>query len=312
MEHEFFQKPVFVKQKKLVQVFPEVCVYSCSKSGEKRNFVMTHEYYECSWWKIKINLFESIKITCDSCHWNASIPGIFAKKVFKNGLKSHLVIRYSKSRIITSRLLNIWGSLWRVWLVTFGLVVIISAFRFYTEPVRTTTPKEISFEDVFDKKSMGKLVRLNGQVDYSLALLKDTYINDATNRLVRQEVYLPLFSKTNPTDFVIIKGGTDDVQKVRAREGITNLELLKNQDYMITGRLETVETIANTDLSNFFGVEMPKARGLNVPKVVVNSADVKPLSGFLVEVAPYIGISAVFLISSIFLQIYIDRKLTYK
>jgi hypothetical protein len=307
-----FKKPVFVKEKKLIQVFPEVCKYSCSKDNEKRNFIMTREYYEIKWGKISIKFLESIRLTCDNCQWTRRFPGSFAKKVFKNGVKSHLLIRYSKSPIITSRLLNFWGSLWRIWLVSIGLILMIMIFRFYTEPVQVSTPKEIAFQDLYNGANIGELVTVKGKVDYTYALSKEVFTNNSNNTLVEEQVYLPLFSTSNINDFVVIKGGKEDVEKVRSRQGVSNHELLKNQDYTVTGRLESIGDLKNENLAAFFKEELPKAKSINVPQVLINSADVKTLREWAMGFV-YIALLMLFCFgSAVYMQAFIDKRLFSK
>ncbi len=305
-----FQKPAITKQKKLIQVFPEVCKYSCSKNGEKRNFIMVREFYEFSWGRIKFKVLESVRITCDNCDWTTIFPAIFARKVFKFGVKSHLLINYSKSRIITSRILNIWAGLWRIWLVTIGSLFIIIIIRFYSEPIKLNQPSVVGFQDLYSKNNLGRLITVSGKVDYTLAFTKEVYVDKLNDKLLRTEVYLPLFSVSNPNDFVVIKGGKDDIDKVQSRVAITNTSLLKNQDYTVTGRLETIESLSNSSLVSFFTDELPKARAMTAPQVMVNSADVQNFSDFGKQFLPFLILVAAFLASSIYCQAFIDKKIS--
>jgi hypothetical protein len=143
-------------------------------------------------------------------------------------------------------------------------------------------------------------------------LSKEVYTNNERNNLVEEQVYLPLFSESSPNDFVVIKGGKEDVVRVRSRAAVSNYELLKNQDYVVTGRLEDVNSITNTQLSSFFKEELPKAKAANQPKVVINSADVKSLKDWSSSFVLAMLVLIVCLVSSIYVQAFIDKKLLTK
>lgn len=304
-----FTKPTFKKEVIQIQTFPEVCLYSCSKNGEKRNFTMSREYYALHFWPFKAKYLESIRITCDECKWSAKFPATFAKKVFRHGIRSNLLIKYTKSKIITSRFLNFWGGLWRIWLLSLGLMLLIGVLRFYNEPIQVSNPKEIAFQDVYNGNNLGELVTIRGTVDYTLALSKEVYVDSESNTLLEKQVYMPLFSQTNPNDFIVIKGGKDDVEKVQSRQNVSNQELLRNQEYTITGRLESISNLTNSHLQIYFNEELPKARLLNAPQVMINSADVKTLSEWGMNFVGT-GIFLIFcLLSSIYVQIFIDKKI---
>jgi hypothetical protein len=297
----------FTREKKLIQVFPEVCKYSCSKHGEERNFVLIREYYLLQIYKFKFRLWESVSITCDNCHWTSRIPAIFAKKVFKNGLKSHLLITYAKSRIVTSRILNTWGATWRIWLLTFGVLALLTIFRFTAEPVQISEPVKVSFADILSQDNLGKIVEISGKVDYTLSFARKIYIQNEIYTLLESEVYFPMFANDN-LDFVVIKGGAENLNTVTSSLGGTNYDSLKNQDYTVIGRLETLSNLENQDLVRFFRDELPQRKSLNTPKLIINAADIKTLRQFADEFAPYYAFVMLFLTSSIFIQIFIDRK----
>lgn len=301
------------REKKLIQVFPEVCNYSCSKNGEKRNFLLLREYYEFRFWKFKLKFLESVKILCDNCGWSSSIPDIFAKKIFKTGVKSHLLVKYSKNRIITSRFLNIWGHLWRIWIIALGILSIITIIRFNSEPVLLREPKEISFQESFSGENLGEIVKIKGKVDYNLTLSKEIFIEENDRaRIISQEVYLPLFPSNNLSDFIVIRGGTEEIKAVAGRSGITNYEVLKNQDYSITGRLELIENLKGSELNKYFREDLPKNRSLNSPKLLINSVDLKSFKDFTSEFIPFYAALLGCLISSIIVQIYIEKRIGRK
>jgi hypothetical protein len=206
-------------------------------------------------------------------------------------------------------MLNILGGLWRVWLVCFGFLFIVVILRFYTEPVKLNKPTVVNFQDLFSKNNIGKLVTVSGKVDYTLALSKEIYVNNLNSKLLHTEVYLPLFSVSSPNDFVVIRGGQEDVEKVKSRSAITNPELLKNQDYSITGRLEPISNLSNSNLTSFFSDELPKARAMSVPTLIINSAEVISVQEFGKEFVPVASVLLVLLMSSMYLQLYIDKKI---
>jgi hypothetical protein len=305
---------IFVRpEKKLEQVFPEICKYSCSKNGEVRNFVLVRDAHKASLFKYSFSLFEGIRITCDNCAWTSRMPASFAKKAFKHGLKSHLLIEYSKNKLITSWGLNFWASLWRVWMISFGVLIITTILQFRSQPVLIGSPKSISFEDAFKGENIGKIVKINGVVDYTAALSKEDYITkEGAKKLLGKEVYLPFFSKTKITDFFVIKGGEQQVNDVNSRINIRNYELLRNQDYTITGRLESLNTFDNADLQQFFLIDFPREKKLNTPEIVINSADLKTLKTFASIFIPFYLLLVILLASSVSLQVYIDKKIISK
>ncbi len=303
------KKIKIARVKKLVQIFPEKCIYSCSKSGEVRNFVLTREYYQITVLGKKFKFLEQVRIVCDNCGWKAKMPGNFAKKIFKKGLQSHLLLKYAKNPVVTSRILNLWGSLWRVWLATFAVLGIITVVSFYNNPIVITTPQEISMADALTSKYLGKVVTIKGKVDYSQALERTVYYKYNRDRVLSNEVYMPIFNNIGDLDFVLLQGGQSDWEKVRSRAGITNLDLLRNQDYTVTGKLQSISTLKNAELRSFFIEELPKSKNYNAPKLVVNSVNVEPIGKFAESFEAYYILSLVLLITSAAIQIYIDKKL---
>jgi hypothetical protein len=308
------KKIVVEKQSRLIQTFPEVCRYSCSKgTDESRTFELTREYYLLTLFnKFSFKFFESVAIKCTNCNWKSKLPANFAKKVFKKGLNSHLLIRYAQSRVISSRPLNYWGDLWRIWLISFGFLLAFTILRMSTEPILYSQPKEVIFDDLYNQENAGKVVQVSGKADYSLAVTKDIILNGKTSKVIGQEVYIPLFSKTNTSDFILIKGGTDDLIKVNGRAGVTNLELIKNQDYTIIGSVDDMASVKNEEIISYFTSQIPKKKGYNVPKIVVNSADLITFKSFALRLIPYYIFILFCLISAICVQIYIDKKIALK
>jgi hypothetical protein len=295
----------------LVQVFPEVCKYSCSKSGERRNFGLLREYYVIRIKQKEFKVFESIKLICDHCGWNARIPTGFAKKAFKNGLKSNLLIEYSKNRIITSRALNFYASLWRVSLISFAILLSLSIIKFYTEPINKGNVKEISFEQAFTKDNLGKIVKISGKVDYTLALIKTSHLKGDPSKIVKEEVYMPLFPEDRQDEFIVMRGGSEDYSGVIARKDITNPEVLRGQNYTIVGKLELIDELQNPDLRRYFNEELPIKRNYKIPKLMISNSDLQSIAGFIRGLVPYYIVVLALFLSSLYVQYHIDKKILY-
>lgn len=302
------------KETTIIQSFPEVCRYSCSRKNETRNFILSKECYVFEYWKIKFRFLESIKIECSNCHWKSSLPSSFAKKIFKHGLKANTLIRYSKDKFLSSRALNFYGNMWRVWAAILAIFLIIVIYKYYTQPIIIGTPREIAFDELKSGKTIGEIVKVSGKVDYTLSFTKDDLVENQKGDLssISREVYLPIFSPTDPTEYIILKGGTNDVNNVLGRAGLTNQELLKNQDYTVTGRIEKIENIDNQELKDFYITELPKSKGLTPAKLIVNTVNIQTLSEFLLRFVIWFILILFLLGSSIYLQIYIDRKILNK
>lgn len=302
------KKISFRKRRLLIQEFPEVCAYSCSKNHEIRTFTLLKEFYELRIFSLTFRFFELIRVQCRNCRWHSTLPGSFAKKAFKKGLKSHQLVEYAHNKIISSRILHIYAGLWRVWIGTLSILFVITIFRLYYEPVIVTEPRNVTFAEAKLSENSGKLVTINGKVDYTLALLKETKTKDNITTL-KTEVFLPFFSKNGSDDFMVIRGGKTDVDNVLSRENITNYDLLKNQDYTVTARVEEINSMANENLKNFFLNEMPQKRNLQTPKVLLNSADVLTLPQFYNSLSLYFYVVIFLLVTSTVIQFYLDRLL---
>ncbi len=304
----------FEKITNLVQTFPEVCRYSCSQNGEVRNFDLYRKYYSLQIGKFNLKFFDSLNLHCQNCGWNSTIPGAFAKKVFKQGLKSNVLIRYAKNPILTSQFINLFGYLWRVWLVSLALLVLLIIFRFYSEPVIVSTPEVLTVDQAKSSKYINKIVKVEGVVDYPLALTKETEITQSNGetKLVAKEVYLPIFSQTDPSSFIVIRGGNEDLQKVLGRTGINNSDLLNNQQYSTTGVIQPIDKLENNDLKNFYLEELPKAKNLNPSTLLISSVGVISLESFLMRYASLTVTLILLLVLSVIVQVYIDRKIMLK
>lgn len=312
LEKRFLKFILLTKLSKPVQVFPEICKYSCSKNGEARNFSITREYYEIRFLFLKFRIFESLIITCEYCGWKSRLPAIFAKKVFKNGLHSNLLIHYAKSKIISSRLLNILAASWKMWVVFLGVLISITIIQFKTDPISFGKPKRATFEDTLNKDNLGKIVEIEGTVDYSLSLIKDIYKNSSTEELIDRQPFIPFYSLKKPSDFLVIKGGPKELSNIYSKSQLTNQGLLQNQNYIVVGRVELISSLKNADLNQYFLDELPKAKNLNKPQVVINAYRYKTFKSFIFSFLKYYVLFISLIISSIALQIYIDKKIQLK
>lgn len=304
----------FEKVTNLVQTFPEICRYSCSNNNEVRNFNLYRQYFHIQVGKINLKLFDSLKLDCQNCGWSASLPGSFAKQVFKQGLKSNVLIRYAKNPLLTSQIVNLLGYLWRVWLISLALLLVLVIFRFYLEPVIVEEPEVLTVDQAKSSKYLGKIVKVEGIVDYPLALTKETEISQSGGgtKSVAKEVYLPIFSKTDPTNFLVIRGGEDDVQKVLGRTAVNSADLLNNQEYSVTGEVQSIDTLMNEQLKTFYLEELPKSRNLNPNTLIINSTGLVTLQSFLMRYASLAMILVLLLLVSVIVQVYIDRKIAFK
>jgi hypothetical protein len=295
-----------------VQTFPEICRYSCSRNGEVREFSLLKEFYQIRVFKFKFKVFESVRIECNHCKWTASLPGGFAKRAFKDGLKSHFLIKYAKSRVVTSRLLNFYGSLWRIWIFSLGVVISITMIRYFFEPIVAIEPKESTFVEAMSDSNNGNIIKTSGKVDYTLAFIKELKDRDNSSKAVDTEVYLPLFSKSNGEEFIVIRGGKADVSNVLARSNVTNYDLLRNQDYTVMGQLEPIEHLSNGTLKKFFTEELPQKRNVQPPKYIINAADIKTLPEFYNSISIYYYIFVFLLVTSTATQFYLDKLIVEK
>lgn len=306
-----FKKLAYFHDDYHLKNFESECKFSCSQNGEVREFSLFKESYHFHFWFLKLKFRQSIGVKCHNCGWSSKLPYSFAKKAFKNGIKAETLLNYAHNKVITSRPLNFFGDLWQVWIWVVSFLIVLTLLKYYSEPVMMKTPREVSFEDILKVENQGKIVKVRGKVDYALAFTKET-IEPGKEAIVRSEVYMPFFAKNGGTEFLVIRGGASDVEKVNARANVTNYELLTDQDYEIIGKLDPLETLKNRDLRSFFTEELPQKRNLNAPKFVINSADIVTLAEFYNQVVPYYYIFLTLLVSSTAVQFYIDKRLTEK
>lgn len=300
--------------KKLVQNFPEICRYSCSKNNETRNFSLYKEEYFFHFHNINFKFGETVKVECQYCRWNATLPGSFAKKIFKKGLRAETLIRYSKDKLLTSIFLNFFASLWWVFSIVLLFIIMGVIYRFYTQPIILNEPEKIAFSDLKGGKYIGKIVEFSGTVDYPLAFTLDQ-IQENSNRkstLISREVYIPVFSADDPTSYVLLRGGTKDTQKVLSMSGISNAELLKNQPYSVIGKVENIDVLRNEELRKYYLEDLPTSRSLTPTNIIISSVGLMPLNQFISQYTGIILLSFAFVFASTFSQIYIDRKIVNK
>jgi len=305
---------IFKKESIISQTFPEVCSYSCSKNNEIRNFILYKENYLFEFWKIKYRFLHSIRVECSNCHWTAKLPSTFAKKIFRHGLRANTLIRYSQDKLLSSRLLNLIGNLWKVWTISLAVLIILFFFRFYSQPVIFSEPKTVSVEELQSGKYIGEIVKVNGKVDYALALTKDDLVENQRNELqsITREVYLPIFSENDSSQFVVLRGGPEDVSNVLGRVGLTDGSLIKNQNYSTTGKIEKIDSITNNELKDFFTAELPKAKSAAPAKVIINNVGLINIYDFLLQFLNYFLTIVTLLVVSIYIQLYIDKKIVNK
>ncbi|GIW57122.1 MAG: hypothetical protein KatS3mg083_067 [Candidatus Dojkabacteria bacterium] len=302
------------KQEKFIQNFPEICMYSCSKNNEVRNFNLFREEYFLTIKNFRIKLLEFVRIECQYCKWRRRLPGSFARKVFKKGLRASTLIAYSADKILSNYVLNLYASLWIVFSLVFLFSVILVIYKFYTEPVLLSDPEEITVNDLKNSKYIGKIVKLKGLVNYPLAFTLDQLQENRNGsvNLVSREVYLPIFNDKDPTHYVLLRGGKLDVDKVLAKQGINDITSLENQEYEVIGKVENIDLLTHPDLRKFYLEELPSARSLTPASILVVSVGIKDLNTFLLENSNYVGIVFCIFLTSMALQIYIDRKIVYK
>lgn len=301
-------------QSKELQTFPEQCIYSCSKAdGAKRTFELHRKWYEVVIFsRLKFKILESIGVRCQNCGWKAQIPAIFARKIFKNGLNAHILIRYSKSKILSSRALNVFGGLWRVLLVALAFLIVLTIFDYRNQAITIGSPKVIQANDVFDRSNLNKYVEIIGKADFSLSFYKRIYRSGDQEEVLKREVYFPLFLSSNSSDFIIVKGGQKEVDEVLSKSNITNLELVRNQDYSVRGELVAIDELTNTDLRKFFLEELPRGKGVSVPNLMINASDTISLGKFILTYIKIYAVLILLLCLSIFIQVFIDKKLQIK
>lgn len=297
-----------------LQDFNEICRYSCSRNGEVRTFNLFKTHYILTIWKFEFKVYRKIKIQCTNCGKTNFLPNSFAKTIFKNGLKSNLLLRFANDRVLSSWILNFLAKSW----ILFGiLLVALSIFigvRFFVEPVQTSDPVQVTFDELQGNENLGKIVKLKGKVDYTLAFTKDEIQTDNRGNvtLSSKEVYLPIFSEVDPLEFVVIKGGDNDLSNVLGRANINSSELLRNQDYEVTGKVETISNIQNERLRNFYLTELPKDGSLNTPQILINSSDIVSSNDFINRYLNLFLVLLVLTIAAVGLNVYIDRKITEK
>jgi hypothetical protein len=194
------------------------------------------------------------------------------------------------------------------------LLIIFIGIRFYIEPIVINTPSEITFNDLSGNKNLGQIVKIKGQVDYTLAYTKDVVVTDQRGNisLTSQEVFLPLFSPDDSQTFIVIQGGKKDLRNIASKIGVTDSALLKNQDYEVIGRIQTIDDINNKQLLGVFTENLPSIQSLNPPKILLNSAEIISINDFINRYTLMITVVLFLLISSTYLQFYIDRRLLEK
>ncbi len=301
----------FQIHKTLLQVFPEVCKYSCSGNNEQRNFVLVKKYYELKLLSFSIKVMPSIELRCDNCGWKARYGDRFARKIFKNGLSSHLLILFSKNRLYTSNIANFWASLWLLWTICLGIAAIITVVRFNLEPVERQV-EEVSVANVLNNKYIGEIVTLKGRTNYTDAFIKQDYKDERYQELVKQEVYLPIYSEDNPRDFLLLKGGESDTHNALEKKQVEDPDLLADQKYEVTGRIELFQNISDESIRTYFSEELPKTKNRNPPKLIINSSDLKTTEEFFSQFIPYFVVIIIFLTTSLLVQIKIDKLITQK
>jgi hypothetical protein len=307
-------KEIIQKKSILLNEFPEICKYSCSKNGELRKFGLYREYYEFKFWKISFKFLETIKVECQNCHWKARLPARIARKIFKKGLKANTLIRYSRDRILSSFILNYFADLWRIFGIGLMILLIFIGLKYYSENVYIGDIKTVTFNDLKGGRSIGQTVKITGKVDYTLALTKDDIEETRQGRVIvsTNEVYLPIFSPDEPNEYILLRGGPQDVQNVLGRQGVANPELLKGQDYAIIGKVQSIDFIDNEDIKKFYTEELPKSRASNPPTIVVDNIGLISLNDFLMRYLNYAIALVTLLVLTLILQIYIDRRVFYK
>jgi hypothetical protein len=302
------------RQEKFIQNFPEICRYSCSKNNEVRNFNLFREEYFLTIKNFKIKLIEFVLIECQYCRWKRRLPGSFARKVFKKGLKASTLIAYSADKILSNYFFNLYASLWMVFSLVFLFSVILVIYKFYTEPILLADPEEVTVNDLKNSKYLGKIVKFKGFINYPLAFTLDQ-LQESRNgsvNLVSREVYLPIFNDKDPTHYILLRGGKVDVDKVLSKQGINDIALLENQEYEVIGKVENIALLTHPDLRKFYLEELPAAKSLTPASILVVSVGLKDLDTFLLENINYLGIVFGIFFTSMALQIYIDRKIAYK
>lgn len=297
-----------------LQDFKEVCLYSCSKDGGIRDFKIFRTYYLLKLWKIELKAYRRLKIQCQNCGKTSYLPQSIAKNIFKNGLNSRLLLKFSNDRILNSWSLNFIAKLW----ILLGLILvtysIFIGIRFYSEPVLIGSPTEISYSDLQGNTYQGKIVKVKGKVDYTLAYTKDEIETNPKGNIIlkSQEAYLPLFSDNDQLNFVVIRGGKIELANIQSNIGTTKTENLKNQDYEVIGRVELISNIKNEELRQYYMKDLPSDKNLNPPQVLINSADLVDINTFINRYSTLFIVLLILTILSVGIEFYIDIKIREK
>lgn len=287
----------------------------CSKQNEPRAYSYARTAFQLTLWKFQFKFYQRLKIKCLNCGKVNYLPASFARTVFKNGgLKTKLLLKYSNDRLISSWFANFIANSWKMFASLLAIFLIFVMFRYFYEPVLVGEAKEVTFNDLKGNSNLGKIVKVKGKVDYPLAFTTNELVSSSNGEtsVSPREVYLPIFSEIDNADFAVIRGGQTDLSTVTGRVGITVPDLLKNQDYEVIGRVETIENIKIEQLKKYFSSDLPNTRALNKPQILINSAEVVTLQDFINR---YISIATILLIltvSSVALQIYLDKKIKEK
>ncbi len=309
---EFFE---FNHKEILLQSFKSKCIYSCSRTNyEINDFQLSKVHYELKVWKFTLAFFHRLKIKCLNCKYTRYLPNSFAKLIFKNGLRTDLLLKFSNDRVLSSWILNFLAKFWLLFGFILIILLITVGIRFYIEPIQLSTPKLVAFNDLKGNSNLNQIVKIKGKVDYTLAFTKDEVLTNQRGAVIlsSQEVFFPLFSTDDPLDFIIIRGGKTDVSNVLGRVGVTNSDLLKNQDYEVIGRVETIDKLSNEQLKTLLTNELPKTKTLNTPQVLLNSAEVLTLDSFINRYIQFLIIIMMLFILALALQFYIDHRLQEK
>lgn len=297
------------KVKKLVQSFPGACPH-CSKNGDIKNFDLYREYYELKVGAINLKFFDNTTTYCRSCSWYASLPEIVSRKIFKRGINPQNLLNFSKNLILRSWLITHYATLWNTVLILLVILTGFIIFRYFTDSVIISEPQRISVEESRSVKYQGQIVTVYGIVDYTESYAKIT--TTEKNGVITEsyeEIYLPLYKNGDQNEYILIRGGSTEIAKIRSRESLRSDELLKNQSFELTGRLEKIESIVNKDVIEKFTTELANKNGISPTSTVINSTRNITIENFISQfINSYLILVSVF-VTSLFLQIYIDKKI---
>lgn len=303
----------YQKHKKLIQVFPAVCKYSCSKHNEVRNFILIHEYSEVRVLFFKLKFFEQLKIICDNCGWSKIFPAKFGKKAFHKGINANLLMDYAGSHLVTNRFAIFWASLWKYFLFLLGVFVIFLGARARFENVRIGSPKDIDYTQIYRDENQGKLVRVRGKLNFVEGRLNTIANPDNPLEIYEQIPYIPLYSpyEAEKKDFVIVKGGSVLRNEASIRTNINSVDE-GIVDYNVIGILRPLDSVIQGELRNYFVSDLPEMSNSSVPEILLDASDYQDITEFL---RPFILAGVLItcaLVSSIMLQLYFDRKFIIK